>query len=107
MLSITGGTTAANGTALALNNLELYHTMVVTNTAGTSLTAGVVTLQGSIDGLNWFAMPNGATGALSLAAGASTAIFVGPAAVNQIRGAITTNVTGGTVNVSIVSQYPT
>jgi hypothetical protein len=63
MQSLTNVSAVGNGTPLPLNGLRRCHTMVVVPIG--TLTAGVVTLQGSLDGNNWAALPGGATAALS------------------------------------------
>lgn len=84
-----GSIAVANGTAIPLgrpfNNVSL-----VVQTTGT-ITGGVIVIQGSVDGVNWFNMGAGIT----LTAAGTFQFTSVSAPIPFIRAAITTAVTGG------------
>jgi hypothetical protein len=69
-------------------------TMVVTSSSGVS--AGAVTLQGSLDGTNWFAL--GSAVSTSSASTTFTPVVQTGVLVRYVRAAITTTITGGTIS---------
>jgi hypothetical protein len=92
--SIPAGQSAdQNGTALDSGGFNTASAMVVIASAGT--TAGVVQLQGSMDGINWYVL---ATDTLT-AAGVTTVQGVGM--FEYLRAAITTPIVGGTIQAQV------
>jgi len=88
------------GTVLSCGVARLNHSMAVVTSAGVS--AGVVQLQGSLDGTNWFNLP--ATSSQSTSAANTTYLVTPPACPALfIRAGITTVITGGTVTVIVAS----
>lgn len=54
---VTWNSSTSQGTTAMLVNADYsYNTLVVTLAQGSTLTAGQVTFQGSLDGVNWFSM---------------------------------------------------
>lgn len=92
-LSIPAGSTATTTTTTALDNerLRLNHVLVVLAAAGT--TAGVVQLQGSLDGSNWVQL--GTT--VTLTAAGTSLVSVSGIPMRFVRGVISTTVVGGSV----------
>jgi hypothetical protein len=91
---------ALNTTGQALDNVEArpQHSLFVTTGAGVS--AGVVTLQGSNDGANWF---NTSCTVTTNAANATFAAALANFPFQFVRAAITTGVTGGSVTAWVAS----
>lgn len=93
---------SAVGPGLAMDNVGVRnnHSLVVTTSAGVS--AGVVQLQGSQDGVNWVAAPLS-----SVTANAASTTFLGTAATltpfRFLRANITTIITGGTITAWVSS----
>jgi hypothetical protein len=71
--------------------------MVVTSSSGVS--AGAVTLQGSLDGTNWFAL--GSAVSTSSASTTFTPVVQTGVLVRFVRAAITTTITGGTISAAV------
>ena len=97
--SLTAVSATGPGTALDNNGTRSNHVMAITSSAG--VTAGAVTLQGSMDNVNWFNLASATTvpaaGATTL--GGNTTLTP----VRYLRANITTTVTGGTVTVYVAS----
>jgi hypothetical protein len=90
--------TTAVGGVLDNGAARANHSLFVVSGAGVS--AGVVTLQGSNDGVNWFS-----TAATVTTAAASSTFAVGLTAFpfQFVRAAITTIITGGTITATVAS----
>jgi hypothetical protein len=95
--SIPAGSTATTTTPVALDNglPRSVHTAVCTAASGT--TGGIVTLEVSQDGVNWFK-----TAMATLTAAGVTVTTVN-GAYRFVQAAITTTVTGGSVGVTVHS----
>jgi hypothetical protein len=89
-----------NGTALDNQGVRNNHSIVVTTSAGVS--AGVVALQGSQDGVNWIT-----TALTSVTTAAATTTYLGTVVsltpLRYLRAAITTTITGGTITAYVAS----
>jgi hypothetical protein len=94
LTSLSAVSALGAGTAMDGGVCHASHTMVVTTSAG--VTAGVVQLQGSLDGTNWFNLP-GASSVTTTTASTTTTVAVTSCAARMIRAAITTVITGGTI----------
>jgi hypothetical protein len=96
--SIASGSTATTTVPVVLDNFDVKttHTMVVTAAASTS--GGVVSLQVSQDGTNWFST---AAAALTAAGVTSTTVT---GAFRYVQAKITTAITGGSVGVTVNSH---
>ncbi len=92
LTSLAGASAVATGTSLNLGVLMPTGTAWMEVIATGAPTAGVVTLEGSVDGVNWYSL--GATPAI-VAAGSQ--IVNGVGVYQYLRAAITTAITGGTV----------
>jgi hypothetical protein len=92
--SLTNVSAVGAGTALDSGIARAYHAMVVTTSAG--VTGGVVQLQGSLDGTNWFNLPG--TSSVTTSAASTTTAATATCAARFIRAAVTTAITGGTVS---------
>lgn len=96
--SILNGGAVANGLALDNGASKANHSLVVVTGAGVS--AGVVTLQGSNDGSNWFSTASTVT---TNAANATFAVGLAAFPFQWVRAAITTIITGGTITAIVAS----
>jgi hypothetical protein len=75
-------------------------TLVVTTSSGVS--AGVVQLQGSMDGQNWFNVPSSS---ITTSAASTTSQVTSTSAYGRFfRAAITTAVVGGTINAWVAAS---
>lgn len=90
------------GTAFDMINCRNNHTMVVTSGAGVS--AGVVQLQGSLDGTNWFNMLGTSSVTTNAASTTFPPVHIVNSAVRFLRANITTIITGGTITAVVGSS---
>ena len=99
LVSLTAqSATTAVPAALDNGAAKANHSLFVVS--GTGVSAGVVTLQGSNDGVNWFSTATTVTtNAASTAFAAGLANFP----FQYVRAAITTTITGGTVTATVAS----
>ena len=97
--SMSAVSAVSNGTGVDGGICRLNHSMAVTTSAGVS--AGVVQLQGSFDGTNWFNFP----GTSSVTTNAATTTFAATVTcpARFVRAAITTIITGGTITAVVAS----
>jgi hypothetical protein len=96
VVSLTAQSTVQNGSVLDGLCVRANAALAVTTSAGT--TGGVVALQGSLDGTNFYALGSPVT---TSTASTTTAVLVQNAYARYIRAAITTAIAGGTVTVSV------
>lgn len=96
VVSLAGASALANGAALDNGVPRAQHTLVVVTSAG--VTGGVVALQGSQDGINYATL-----GSVTTNAAAAVFTVSNAAAMRYIRAAVTTAITGGTVNATVAS----
>lgn len=92
--SIQPGTSAISNGA-TVDGLVCHGTHILTVVASAGVSAGVVTLQVSPDGVNWYT-PASFTAITLTAPGTSSSVLSGTPA-QFVRAAITTAITGGTV----------
>jgi hypothetical protein len=98
--SMSAVSAVSNGTGVDGGVMRLNHSMAVTTSAGVS--AGVVQIQGSLDGTNWFNMPT--TSSVTTNAASTTFLVTPPACPARfVRAAITTTITGGTITAVVGS----
>ena len=96
--SIAAGSSAvANGTVLDNSTPKSNHTLVAVASAG--VTAGTVQLQASLDNVNFITI-----GTLNLTAAGPVSVSVANSPFRYIRAAITTAITGGTVQGQVASS---
>jgi hypothetical protein len=95
--SIPAGSTATSTVPVVLDNGEPRSVHTAVCTAAASTTGGVVTLEISQDGVNWFKTAM----ATLTAAGVTTTTVT--AAARFVQAVITTTVTGGSVGVTVHS----
>lgn len=92
--AIASLTAVATGTGTVLDGGVLHTAPVLGVTAGAGVSAGVVLLEGSLDGTNWFSM--GATNSVTTSAPGTTVVQSSNTA-RFLRARITTPIVGGTV----------
>jgi hypothetical protein len=98
LVSLPAGTTTGTGNMLDNDGSMANHSIVVTGSAGIS--AGAVALQLSHDNQNWF-QPT--TGQPAVTASTVTVGNFSGIPARFVRAVVTTNITGGTVAVTIAS----
>jgi hypothetical protein len=76
-----------------------YHTLVVQS--GASVSAGVVAIELSNDGTNWYAPASNSV--TTSAQNTTYSVTVGPLAFEYVRARISTAITGGTVTATLAS----
>lgn len=98
--SLSNASAAGPGTVLTQDGVRARanHSMMVVASAG--VTAGVVRLQGSLDGANWV---NIDSAGITLTTSGVFSESVAGTPMGNIRANITTAITGGTVTVTIAS----
>ena len=91
---------AANAAGVLDNGIaRAYHSLTVLS--GTGVSAGVVSLEVSQDGTNWFAP---ATNTVTTSAASTLySVTVGPLPFQFVRARISTGITGGTVSAWVAS----
>lgn len=98
--SMSAVSAVSSGTGTDGGACRLNHCMAVTTSAGVS--AGVVQLQGSLDGTNWYNFP--ATSSVTTNTATTTFLVTPPACpARYVRAAITTIITGGTITAVVGS----
>jgi hypothetical protein len=110
--SLSAVTAVSNGATVDLGAAQRSITFSIVTSAGVS--AGAVTLQVSVDGVNWGTPPTGSlvilsagtlANPLTVASASTTWIVTVPAATCRFaRATVSTTITGGTVSVSIVGS---
>lgn len=96
--SLTGVSAIGAGSVLDNGSPRANHTLQVVTSAGVS--AGVVALQGSNDGQNWFTTTASIT---TNAASSVFAAFLTGMPFQYVRANVSTGITGGTVSAVIAS----
>jgi hypothetical protein len=92
LTSLSAVSTVGAGAAMDGGVCHTNHTMAVTTSVGVS--AGVVQLQGSLDGVNWY---NFTGGSITTSAASTTTAVAVTCAARMLRANITTPITGGTI----------
>jgi hypothetical protein len=97
--SLSAVSAVSNGSGVDGGVCRMNHAMAVTTSAGVA--SGVVQLQGSFDGTNWFNMP----GSSSVTTNAATTTFAATVTcpARFVRAAITTIIGGGTITAVVGS----
>jgi len=95
--SIAAGSTATSTVPKVRDNGEALNNHTAVCTAAASTTGGVVTLEVSHDGTNWFKTP------MTTLAAAGVTVLTVTGAYRFVQAAITTTVTGGSVGVTVFS----
>lgn len=98
--SLSAASAVSNGVAVSGGVCRPNHVMQVNTSAGVS--AGVVQLQGSLDGTNWWNMP-GTSSQTTSAANTAYVVPIAGCSASFVRATITTTITGGTVTVLVGS----
>lgn len=96
--TFTAASGAANGTTVNFGSSLSNITMVIT--AGAGVSAGVVALEVTQDGTNWYRH----TTTVTLTAPGVSQITMTGFAFRQARGVITTAITGGTIGATIMAS---
>lgn len=97
--SLSAVSAVGPGTPLDGGVCRVNHGLVVTTSAGVN--AGVVQLEGSFDGVNWFNMPG--TASITTSAASTTSAISVSGIARFLRAAITTIISGGTVSAFVGS----
>jgi hypothetical protein len=95
-VSLTAQSSVQNGTVL--DGLCVRANAVISITTSAGVTGGVVALQGSLDGVNFYTLGSPTT---TSTASTTTAVLVQNAYARFVRAAITTAIVSGTVTVSV------
>jgi hypothetical protein len=95
-VSLTAQSTVQNGSVLDGGVVRANAVISITTNGAT--TGGVVALQGSLDGVNFYALGSPVT---TSTGNTTTAVLVQNAYARYVRAAITTAIVGGTVSVSV------
>ena len=96
VVSLTSQSTVQAGAVL--DGLAVRSAAVMSVTTSTGVSAGDVQLEGSLDGINYFALGSAVSTAT---ASTTTQLTVTSAFCRFVRANITTAITGGTVTVSV------
>jgi hypothetical protein len=91
---------SATGPGTALDSVTCRGNAVATVTASAGTTAGQVTIQGSLDNVNWVTVGSPVT----TSAAGTTAVTATGQFYRFIRANVTTTIVGGTVTVSVGSN---
>ena len=89
---------SAVGAGTSVDGLTVRSAAAISVTTSSGVSAGAVTLQGSLDATNWFNLGSAIS---TTTASTTTQTVVSSAYARYFRAAITTAITGGTVTASV------